>query len=615
MITLNKQYLSIGTLTCSELPDFAVLTGRNGAGKTQLLQALSRGDATVAGIKSDEIEFYDMASFCPPESTVGNWQSNQLQLARTTASNYVDGDQEPSLVAIALDIFQHHTAEIERQNGIDARDEFVASLRHRTERTPDSSVFPKDLTLDYDRALNERVMLPLRQRSGRRATTKPSRSNSSAGNPAALITMAMKFTGKLAHELTYDDIMRASHYQGGTIDNTISKVFAAYKVDQHDWAHARFETASGAVRFEDLVAEYHERNPPPWDTLRDVMTTMRDAAGEDGLFDFDFSDPTDRPLDMSNYREFSFKTEMTNRTSGAHYEPNTLSSGEKILMALCLASFNQRLGRRRPRLLLLDEIDAVLHPSMVTALVAALKSLFLNHGCRVLMTTHSPMTVAALPENNVYRVIRRGAEVRIAPTTKTEATEELSEGIATLDAGLRIAASDQAAVTILTEGHNARHLKRWVELNFPGRVHVFDKLAEHTNKYQLLAYGRMLAAMDPTTHFVIVWDCDAAAQAQTLCEEIRRGAKVKPFAFKRRDNKVARNGIENNYDEDILLPYAITKVDNEGRVLRRDFNDSRKTEFADQVWRDGTKEYFTHFKGLHAVVAGILASESGPHDS
>ena len=228
-ITLNQPYRSISTLTCSELPDFAVLTGRNGAGKTQLLQALSSGHATVAGIEPHEIELYDMASFCPPDSTVGNWHSNQF--ARTTTSNYLDGDQEPSPMAIALDIFQHHTAEIERQNGIDARDEFVTNLRHRIERTPDFSVFPTDGARhsDYARALQERVMVPLMQRADSRATTRQSRSNSFGGNPAALITMAMKRTGKLPHELTDDDIMRASHYEGGTIANTNSNVPSALR--------------------------------------------------------------------------------------------------------------------------------------------------------------------------------------------------------------------------------------------------------------------------------------------------------------------------------------------------------------------------------------------------
>ena len=611
-ISLKHQHLSIGTLDCPELPDFAVLTGRNGAGKTQLLHALMERHAVVPGIPQHEIELYDMFSFSPPNSRPGNRHSNQF--ARKTASDYLVGNQEPPPVAIAAEIFDHYTAEIETKSGKEERDEFVRGLRDRIKRTPDFEVFPTARakgSIPYDQSLLERVMELLIRRGERSQNITMSHNNSFNGNPAALITLAMKRTEKLPHELTHDDIMGASHYEGGTIANTISEVFAAYKVDQYVWAHARVET--DPVPFPDLVDEYQRRNRPPWDALRDVMANMREATGDGGLFDFGFSDPADLRLDMTNYAGFEFKTEMTNNTTGVRYNPDSLSSGEKILMALCLASFNQLLGRRRPKLLLLDELDAVLHPSMVTALVEALKTLFVEHGAKVLLTSHSPMTVAALGETEIFRVVRNGGKVRITATNKSEAIEELSEGIATVDAGLRIAACGGADVTILTEGHNARHLKRWVELNFPRGVQVFDQLAQHTSKSQLLAYGRLLASMEPSTHFVIVWDCDAAGEAQTLRDELRNGAKVTPFAFKRRsDNGIARRGIENNYGEDILERYVIKKTDSDGCLLGHDFNYNRKTEFAEHVRRHATCEYFAHFGDLHDVVAGILSSGSSP---
>lgn len=606
-IRLRKKYLSIGELTCPELPDFTVLTGRNGAGKTQLLQAIMGGHADVPGIARSGIELYDLTSFRPPESAPGD--NGSYLFARTTARHYLEGYKGPSPIAVASEIFEQHIATIKEQQGKQACIDFVDTLRKRISRIPDFSVFPSrpDQETAYIRSLHDRVWTPLRRHVQGRAGTRTNRDNSFRGDPAAIVTMAMKQTSKLPHELTTDDILRASHYEGGTFENRISEVFAAYQLDQYEWAHARFESHPESVRFADLVAEYHRRNPPPWDVLRFVLAEMRDASGEDGLFDFDFSDPADIRLGMSNYREFSFTTEMTNRSSGARYALDSLSSGEKILMTLCLASFNRRLGRRRPALLLLDELDAMLHPSMIMALMAALRSLFVDHGCKVLMTTHSPMTVAAISETDVFRVIRNGTHVRVAPTTTVEAVEELSEGIATVDTGLRIAAAAGADVTILTEGHNARHLKRWVELNFPQGVLVFDHLAEHTDKGQLLTYGRMLGAMQPDTHFVIVWDCDAAAQAQKLREQLPSGAKVTPFAFRKRDNQIARRGIENNYDEDILSPYAIAKIDSEGCELGREFNSSRKTEFADHVRREGTNTYFAHYGELHEVVAGVLA--------
>ena len=297
------------------------------------------------------------------------------------------------------------------------------------------------------------------------------------------------------------------------------------------------------------------------------------AAGDDGLFNFEFSDPDAYKLLVRNYEQFQFQTVMTNRTSDAQYDLSSLSSGEKVLMALCLSAFNQQLGRRRPELLLLDELDAVLHPSMVTALVSTLKVLFVAQGTKVLFTSHSPMTVAALEETEIFRVVRQGRIVRIGPTTKIDAIEELSEGIATVDTGLRIAASSDARVTILTEGNNADHLKRWVELHFPSGVHVFDKLPHRTSKGELRTYGRLLGNMDPATHFVIVWDCDAAGDAQLLRNELPAHAKVTPFAFaRRRANKIARRGIENNYDDALLERYVINKTNSDGRLLGREFD-------------------------------------------
>ena len=151
----------------------------------------------------------------------------------------------------------------------------------------------------------------------------------------------------LPHELTFGDIVRASYYEGKTIANTISQIFTSYKHDEYEWARLQFESGE-RVRYGDLVARYREENPPPWEILRDVMETMREEAGEGGLFDFEFSDPADVRLEMGEFRSFNFETTMTNRTSDTVYGLDDLSSGEKILMTLCLTSFNQRLAGDAP---------------------------------------------------------------------------------------------------------------------------------------------------------------------------------------------------------------------------------------------------------------------------
>ena len=222
------------------------------------------------------------------------------------------------------------------------------------------------------------------------------------------------------------------------------------------------------------------------------------------------------------------------------------------------------------------------------------------------------MTVATLEEADIFRVRRTGARVTVSPTTKSEAIHELSEGLATVDTGLRIAAYDEAKVTILTEGNNARHLRKWVQLNFGQDVHVFDELAEHRSASQLLAYGRLLGRMKTNTHFVIVWDCDATGEAETLRQELSSAADVTPFAFKRRVNKIANRGIENNYDEKILEPFSLTKIDKDGQILGYELRKGCKTEFANHVLQHGTAQYFVHFEDLRSLISRILGSPCRP---
>ena len=115
--------------------------------------------------------------------------------------------------------------------------------------------------------------------------------------------------------------------------------------------------------------------------------------------------------------------------------------------------------------------------------------------------------------------------------------------------------------------------------------------------------------MNTNTHFVIVWDCDAAGKVTTLRRELSDTAEVTPFAFPMRlDNKIAEKGIENNYDQDILEPYVITTKRSDGTLVSQGFQNDRKTEFADHVLRHGTAGYFTNYESLRELVSKILES-------
>jgi hypothetical protein len=88
-----------------------------------------------------------------------------------------------------------------------------------------------------------------------------------------------------------------------------------------------------------------------------------------------------------------------------------------------------------PRVLLLDEADASLHPSMVKCLLTVIEEIFVKqYGVTVLLTTHSPSTVALTPTDSLYVMSRELPRLR--PASVDEALRYLTVGLPALSVRL-----------------------------------------------------------------------------------------------------------------------------------------------------------------------------------
>ena len=604
-IELNRSYLSIKKLATVDLPDFTVLIGRNGVGKTHLLEAIKAGHASIPGIQTSEIEKYDIRSFQPKESEGTGWDG--ANFAQKTVEKYFSTSPDSTLVNIAERVFLENFDELNPDDGFESRKQFAEAIRREISKIPDFDLFPRmkanKALFTYSQKIWDQVISRLNPPG------KPSREPRSSfdNNQAILVSMAMKLSKKLPHEIDRNDILKAAHYEGDTVANTLSHVFTRYKVEQYSWAHTEMEGVQDSFNFKNLMAKYLEDNPPPWLALRKLLDEMRDTDGDTELFNFEFSDPQADAIAFSDHRSYSFQTQLSNRTTGESYSIVNLSSGEKILMTLYLALFNQTMGRRQPELMLLDEVDALLHPSMISTLIAALRNHFAGRGTRVIMATHSVTTVALLDEGEIFRVDRNVDQITISPVTQADAVSELSEGIATVDTGLKIATGGTAPITILTEGNNAVHLKKWASLFFPKQqIRVLDFLLHKTGESQLLAYGELFSRMTINSHLLIVWDCDAEKTAHKLSKKLTNESNVTAFSFRKRGNKIAEKGIENAYEAELLEPFVSVTRGPDGEEVRRTIEKDHKTAFANHVSSKATKEYFEHFDEFRSVVKRIL---------
>ena len=74
-----------------------------------------------------------------------------------------------------------------------------------------------------------------------------------------------------------------------------------------------------------------------------------------------------------------------------------LSDGEKTIIALCFATLIDN-NKNKKKLLLLDELDSVLNPSLIQMFFAVIQEFFIDEGIMVVLSTHSPSTISLSPD-------------------------------------------------------------------------------------------------------------------------------------------------------------------------------------------------------------------------
>ncbi|WP_272968640.1 AAA family ATPase [Alteromonas australica] len=141
----------------------------------------------------------------------------------------------------------------------------------------------------------------------------------------------------------------------------------------------------------------------------------------DGKFQFSVPDETSQ--------SYAYQTQLVQCHNNLPVKVEHLSSGEKTLLWLALTLFNSQYYdaeiARTPKLLLIDEPDAFLHPKMVLKMYQALESFKFHFNSIVLISTHSPTTVALAPSNEIYLV----QSDAISTVEKDSAIAELLDGV------------------------------------------------------------------------------------------------------------------------------------------------------------------------------------------
>lgn len=213
----------------------------------------------------------------------------------------------------------------------------------------------------------------------------------------ALVSIS-KQTGILPSQLTEDDIsdnMSMMSLSGNNLFNTqFALIFKSYHVRYLDnklnkvYQEEGVEDAPSYLDDEAFTKRYGEA---PWEFVNSILHRL--------CLPYKVTNP------MGTKRDTTFNFKLTHKDSGINISTNDLSTGEKTLMSLALAIYNSTSIGDRAEILILDEPDAPLHPSMSKMMLEIVEEeIVKKHGIPVLLSTHSPTTIACAPANALYKI-------------------------------------------------------------------------------------------------------------------------------------------------------------------------------------------------------------------
>lgn len=403
-----------------------ILTGINGSGKTHLLEAIEQGTVAVEGLPHEPaIRRFDWTSFAPQvddaaspatlrqqreavlQSILNNFENLRVQLSSYFTNQRIHGDpllSDPQWLSEA------------------AERELLAAASRST--SPPGG-FP----------IEELVRRFLQQRAGLENNFR--QQTQQYGDFARAVQERSASLGKPLFALTRNEI-RESLPLTWTGSEVLQLQIANWFAIWHTaWQYNRMNRFFREHE-NDMSAEYlnDERfrelyGPEPWELTNEVLK----QAGVRYQFN--------HPVAGAQSIEQTFELRLLDPDDNTEIQVRDISSGEKVLLAIILLLFQTRgaMGLARlPQLLLLDEVDAPLHPSFTKLLLDIIETQLVEKcGLRVILTTHAPSTVALAPAGCVFELTRAPRGLR--EVSPSQATQILSSGY------VSVTASDIIVVT------------------------------------------------------------------------------------------------------------------------------------------------------------------------
>ena len=364
-IKINQEYKSIKPCEF-ELPDFTVLTGKNGSGKSHLLQAIST--------KINNVNIADV-------NINGQVVKNAKYIGFNGLNPNIQEDFDPNIITQYIkNVWQNYGNTLK-------------NFRQQSRVN----------ILNF----NKEYFLP----------------RISDSNHKRYINKVINETKKEFHALTetdfYDNFEPSFLNQNDFFTAQFALIFKDYynKLEENEYNTYRQRNGKPISKLIFAEKEFTDKyGIPPWELINNIL------------------DETNIPYKVNcpegTNRDASFTFKLIDKNQGFDISSNDLSTGEKVLMTLALAIYNTGLDLDvgKPDLLLIDEPDAGLHPSMSKLMVKVLtEHIVKDNNIPVIITTHSPTTVISCEGTAIYKMERNNSIPQ--PIPMQEALEILTSDI------------------------------------------------------------------------------------------------------------------------------------------------------------------------------------------
>ncbi len=380
-IEIIKDYKSIKKHTSFSLPEFLVLTGKNGSGKTQLLEAILNNQISKItdynGIIAHENIRYipfnglipSVTDFCDSNTVIQH--SKSLWSVFSNARNNLDSNIKSGGMQD-----RYYTA-----------DEFI------------------NLGWIYDINQKESIKKILnRIKISVRDVTESH----------------FKKHFDLRNQLSTD-----------VFNSNLALIFKSYYNKYEENQYELFLKTSGRLYNYEPYTDDEFREifgPKPWDLINDI---------------FDLAKISYRINAPEGHRDLDYRATLKNIITGTEISFNDLSNGEKVLVSMALSIYNVTENKIKTQLLLMDEPDAPLHPEYSKIFLEVIKKYIVEKaGVKVIITSHSPTTIAACTDIPIYEMCKINRVP--SPKTKNEAIEILLDGLN----GIRVTSENRRQVFV-----------------------------------------------------------------------------------------------------------------------------------------------------------------------